>query len=222
MRMRRIIALALAAGMLVAGFGGPADAKKKKKVKAITTTLYLHGTSMFGEQDSFVQNTDYLPMDTTEPGAGTPKSKGILNYVVGPNTVCAGNNLFPVWTGNVAGTIKGDMTLKFFTIGTPGPVEIRVWPDVTSTLCDSDFGMEYVQPAGSVTVDLPPGPGEIEAVIKGVNFKAAAFLMVQISPALTAGVVLVPMVNRVEYDSADAPSALTFKCTPNPGKKACA
>jgi hypothetical protein len=72
-------------------------------------------------------------MDPKKP-AGPPKSKQITNYLVGPNDQCAGNNLFPVWIGDVKGTVVGKMKLTFTAVSTPGKVDVRVWPDVAS-LC---------------------------------------------------------------------------------------
>jgi hypothetical protein len=226
MRVRRAIALVLVAG-LVAGVGTAADAKKKKKKppkpKTVETQLFFHGTLPLGELEANVVSMEFLPMDPTPPSGTEMKSYGITNYTVGPNTACAGNNLFPVWLGDVAGTIVGDLTLSISTLGQAATLEIRVWPDVNATLCDSNVGMDYVEPAASGIVDVPAGEGSIEAVLgpaslAGNSFEAGLYLMVQISP-LALGA---PFVSRVLYDTAAAPSSLTFQCIPPKGETACA
>ena len=224
--MKKIIATAatllVAVGLMVA----PATAKKAKK--PVTTTLYLHGNEVVGESESMSVVADaYLPMDATEPTGAEPKSKFITNYLVGPNTMCAGNNLFPVWRGDIAGTIKGDMKFTFNTVGTPGPVEIRVWPDVGAQMCTSENPVSssdaYPDPAGAVTVDLPAGPGTTEAIIKGVNFKAAGSMIVQVSPTVAVdipspgGSLLNPFISRILYDTPEFASSLEFKCIPASG-----
>jgi hypothetical protein len=216
-------------GLLVGAVAVPAEAGKKKKAKPVATKLFLHGASPIGESDSFSVVADtYLPMDKTEPAGSEPKSKFITNYIVGPNTACAGNNLFPVWSGQVIGTIKGDIKVTLHTVGTPGPVEIRVWPDVGSSLCDTDNPVSpsdaYVDPAGAVTVDLPPGQAATEAVIKGVNFQAKSTLVIQVSPTVAVdlpspgGSLLNPFVSRLLYDTPEVASSIEFTCIPATGK----
>jgi hypothetical protein len=221
--MKKLLVLTVLAGLLLA----PLSASAGKKAKPVSTKLFLHGATVIGENDSFSLVAEgYLPMDATEPAGAEPKSRQITNYLIGPNTQCAGNNLFPVWSGPVSGTIKGDMKLTFSTVGTPGSVVVRVWPDVGSSLCDSAATgtSEYPDPAGEVTVELPPGEGTVEAVMKGVNFKAIGSVIVQISPVVAVdvpdpgGSVLNPVLARVLYDTPDFASALEFKCIPSSGK----
>jgi hypothetical protein len=220
--MKRIAAIVLV-GLLAVCLVQPASAAKKP----VPTTMYLHGTVPFGEAESIPVVADaYLKMDGQEPAAGQPKSKLITNYVVGPNATCGGNNLFPVWIGVMSGRVKGDMTFTFSSAGTPGPVEIRVWPDLVGQACDSAATgtFEYVEPSGAVTVDLPAGPGTVEAVIKKVNFTAVSSIMVQVSPVILldipdpGGYALNPFVSRILYDSPDYPSSLSFNCIPTTGK----
>jgi hypothetical protein len=222
--MRKIVSVLAASALLTAAFVSPA---LSAKAKPVATKLFLHGATVIGENDSFSLVAEgYLPMDATEPAGAEPKSRQITNYLSGPNTQCAGNNLFPVWSGPVSGTIKGDMKFTFSTVGTPGSVVVRVWPDVGSSLCDSAAtgASDYPDPAGEVTVELPPGEGTVEAVMKGVNFKAIGSVIVQISPAVAVdvpdpgGSVLAPVLARVLYDTPDFASALEFKCTPSSGK----
>lgn len=220
--MKKLLVLTVLAVLLA-----PLSASAGKKVKPVPTKLFLHGASAVGENDSFASVAEgYLPMDSTEPSGSEVKSRQITNYLVGPNSQCAGNNLFPVWSGPVSGTVKGDMKLTFSTVGTPGSVVVRVWPDVSSSLCDSAAtgANDYPEPAGEVMVDLAPGEGTVEAVMKGVNFKAIGSMIVQISPAVAVdvpdpgGSLLVPVLARVLYDTADFASSIEFSCIPAKGK----
>lgn len=222
--MRKIVSVLALTGVVVAAFAVPALGKKK--AKPVATKLFLHGSTAIGENDSFSLLAEgYLPMDASDPSAEL-KSRSITNYIGGPNPECAGNNLFPVWSGAVSGQIKGDVKLTFSTVGTPGKAVVRIWPDVSASMCNSSTtgASDYVDPAGEVVVDLPAGSGTVEAVMKKVNFKAVGSVIVQISPAVVAdlpdpgGSVLQPFVSRVLYDSADHASALEFKCIPAKGK----
>src|ERR671915_2178376 len=125
MRIRNIAAVVASVALVAAALiPSIAQAAKPKPVK---TTLYFHGATPLGESESFPGVADaYLPMDAKEPTGAEPKSKGITNYLAGPNYNCAGNHLFPVWTGPVAGSIKGDVKVTLHTIGTVGQVEVRV------------------------------------------------------------------------------------------------
>jgi hypothetical protein len=211
-------ATVLAAALVVASLA--ADAGAKKRARPVNTKLYLHGTSPVDEMDYGALGDAYPSMDPKKP-AGPPKSKQITNYVVGPNERCAGNNLFPVWIGDVSGTIVGKMKLTFTTASTPGQVDVRVWPDVASLLCDQETlgAHDYPKPAAEVRITLPPGGGTVKAITKKVRFKATQSLMVQLTPATApVGGVLGPFVARVVYDSPEFASSLQFKCIPRKGK----
>jgi hypothetical protein len=212
-------AIALAAALVVASLA--ADAGAKKRVRPVNTRLYLHGTSPADEMDYGALADAYPTMDPKKPAAGAPKSKQIMNYLVGPNDQCAGNNLFPVWIGETKGTIVGKMKLTFTAVSTPGKVDVRVWPDVASLLCDQETlgANDYPKPAAEVTVNLPPGGGTVKAVTKKVRFRATRSLMVQITPATgPAAGMLDPFVARVVYDSPEFASSLQFKCIPARGR----
>lgn len=220
--MKKLWVLAVLAAVLLT----PLAASAGKKAKPVATKLFFHGDTVIGENDSIaVVNDVFLPMDATEPTGAEPKSKQIVNGIVTPNTQCAGNNLFPVWSGALAGTVKGDVKVTFSAVGTPGPVSVRIWPDVGSLLCTSatSGSTDYPEPAGEVVVDLPAGEGTVEAVMEDVNFKAIGSLMVQISPVVAAdlpdpaGSVLTPFIARVLYDTPDFASAIEFNCTPKSG-----
>ena len=227
--MKRIIVLLMIVGLVV-GSVATAEAGKKKKPKPVATTLYFHGATVVGENDSFsLYNEAFLPMDKTEPAGSEPKSRWITNYLAGPNTQCAGNNLFPVWSGALSGQIKGDVKLTLNTLGTPGDVVVRIWPDVGSgaSLCNSDnpasMSANYVDPAGEVVVSLPPGAGTVEAVMEDVVLNAIGSVIIQISPVVAVdipspgGSVLNPFMSRILYDTADFASVLEFTCIPASG-----
>jgi hypothetical protein len=211
--------IALAATLVVATL--VADAGAKKRARPVNTRLYLHGTNPADEIDYGPLANAYPIMDPKKPAAGAPKSKQITNYIVGPNDLCAGNNFFPVWIGNVKGTVVGKMKLTFTTVSTPGKVDVRVWPDVASALCTSELAETnaYPKPAAEVTVDLPPGGGTVKAVTKKVRFRATRSLMVQITPETgPTPDLLDPFVARVFYDSPEFASSLQFKCIPARGR----
>lgn len=215
--MRRTAAIVLAIVLAVAVLA-PAQAAKKRKKEArpVATTLYFHGTEPLGELESFSLISDqYLKMDPNEPTGSEPRSKQITNYVAGPNTQCAGNTLFPVWVGELSGKVVGDVKVIFHTISTPGSVDVRVWADVASLLCNSATAgtMDYPTPDGEVRVALPPGPATVEAVIEDVSFEVGSVLMVQLTP-----VILPPFFGRVLYDSTDTPSRIELSCVPARGR----
>ena len=213
--MKKLLLVALACMMVVPFAVAPAAAKKK--AKPIATTFYFHGHSPVGEPDGLdgatgraLTGTGYATMDTTEPSGPAPKSMTVVSYVGGPNTTCGGSFLSPVWVGKVAGTVVGDVKVTFDAISTPGgKVDVQLYPDLTAFGCD-------LTPAAQVRVDLPAGPGQVEAVIKGVKVPVLGSLMVQITPVTSS-----PYMSRVLYDSPDYPSKVEFSCVPSAGAKAC-
>lgn len=229
--IKKVLTLALAVGLVAGALQGPALAKKKPKATPIT--FYLHGQTELGENDSMAAVNDvYLPMDSTEPSGSTPKSRFVTNYLVGPNTQCAGNTLFPIWNGKVSGHITGDLTVTLNAVSTPGgQVDIRIWPDVMSQACSSDNpaapASDYIEPVAEAIVDVPPGPGQITATIKGVDFAAVSSLTMQLSPTVLvdlpspAGALTEPWISRVLYDTPDYASSVQFSCTPNKGSASC-
>ncbi len=219
--MRKALLIALTAGLVASSLAGPALAGKKKKAKPVATTLYLHGSEVVGELENYflVASGTYMSMDKSEPSGAEPKSKLLTNYVLGPNTECAGNDFFPVWVGDLSGKVTGDMKITFHSIATPGAaVDVRVWPDVASQLCTNEtLGVfDYPEPAGEVRVNLPPGPGSVEAVIEGVKFNAGSKLMLQLTPAIEG-----PFLGRALYDSTSYVSKIEFNCTPAAGASSC-
>ncbi len=208
--MKKLMLLGVVAGLIASSLAVPASAGKAKPV---STTLYFHGNSPIGEPDGLdgALNGVYASMDTSEPSDAQPKSMSVVSYVAGPNTTCAGSFLAPVWVGKVAGKIVGDVKVTFDAISTPtGKVDVQLYPDQVAFACDME------SPA-QVRVDLPPGPGKVEAVIKKVNLPVTGALMVQITPVIDG-----PFYSRVLYDSTSFASKIEFKCVPAKGQNTCA
>ncbi|HVF53323.1 MAG TPA: hypothetical protein VNC78_06905 [Actinomycetota bacterium] len=220
--MRKLFTVLCACLLVISIAVAPASAAKKKKVapKPVLTKLYLDGEQQLGESEHDpLVNPGYLPLGTTEPDGGEPKSTGYANLVVTPNPACAGNNLFPVFVGPLVGRVTGTIKVTLHTVSTPGTVDIRLWPDVNSLLCDSTAGgtMDYPDPAASIEVDVPPGHGVIEVEIPGVDFEAQALLMLQVTPIAAPG----PIIGRVLYDTPEMASGIEFMCVPPAGKVSC-
>lgn len=216
--MRKAIIVALVLGLLVGATSGPA-AGKKKKAKPVATTLFMHSEVPIGEIESTegLLESTYMAMDATEPSNQIPASMHLLGPTpaFGPNTDCAGNQLFPIWVGDVSGTVKGTMKATFDVVASGGVVDVRVWADVQSLMCDGGLtgdASDYVPPVAQQEVELPIGPGTIEVKFKKMNFKAVGSLMFQITPLAT------PPYGRVFYDSPDFAARLEFKCFPASGK----
>ena len=206
--MKRTVVTTILAALLVGAFAAaPAEAGKAKPKKV---KFYLHGTEPIGEVE-LINNfaTGYFKMDTTKPADPAPKSVTGLWWKENFND-CAGMFGIPVWTGTVAGQIKGTMKLTLHTINRPaGAIEVEVWPDVTSQQCATNNLAEgsYPEPVASETVDLPPGHDETVVEFKNVNFRATSSVIVQITPV--GG----PASTRILYDSPEFASTFEFTCT---------
>lgn len=214
--MKRFLTMLLVLGLVASALTAPAVAKKK--AKPVPTTFYFHGHSPVGEPDGLdgalagaVTGTGYATMDTTEPSGPYPKSMTIVSYVGGPNATCGGSFLSPVWIGKMAGTVVGDVTVTFDAISSPGgKADVQLYPDLTAFACD-------LTPPAQVRVDLPAGPGQVEAVIEDVKLPVLGSLMVQITPVISS-----PYISRVLYDSPAYPSKIEFGCIPSGRAKTCA
>ena len=217
--MKRFLGLFLVIGLVV-GSVSTADAAKKKKAKPIAYTYYFHGTETIGEIDAMnnLSAFTYSQMDATELSDPAPKSMQFVDYVVGPNSDCAGNYLYPVWRGPVAGRIVGDLKVTFHTVSAPRTIDVRVWPDISAQACAGNDLVEgnYPAPAAEQSVVLPAGPGMTEVIFEGVNFTAVGSFMIQLTPPPGE-----PMPGRVFYDSADYASGVEFTCIPAKGSKTC-
>jgi hypothetical protein len=207
--MKRIVALVAVFG-LIFGAVTAAEAGKKKK-KPVKASLFFHGTETVGELDTANNfGASYNKMDATEPDGAAPKSKQFTIWNSTPWNDCAGNFLAPVWQGEVAGRVVGDIKVTLFAGAAPTNVVVQVWPDIMSQQCASNdlSEGEFPQPAeASATL----APGENTIVIEDVNIKARGALTLQI---LGDG----PAAGRVLYDAADFASGIEFKCIPARGK----
>ena len=207
--MKRIVAIVAVVG-LIFGAVSVAEAGKKKK-KPVKSTLYFHGTETVGDVDT-VNNfaVAYSKMDTTAPGGDPPKSKQLAWWKGVPWNDCAGSYLAPVWQGEVAGRVVGDIKVTLFAAGAPTEVFVQIWPDVmTQTCASNDLGEGEYPEAVEASTTLAPGENTI--VIEDVNVKTRGFLTLQV----TGGG---PTAGRVLYDSEDYASQISFKCIPAKGK----
>ena len=168
-------------------------------------TLYMDGRTPVGEFDQSPRiptaEGDYLELNAS-PGS-SQESMMIQNRA--GNRSCAGNALFPVFTGRLDGRVAGDMQITFPAIANGGVVEIRVWPDLTSMRCNAD----YPQPAGTVVTALPTGQGTVQATIPDLDFVAGSSMMMQITPADAS----VPGYGRALYGT--SASKVTFDLIPD-------
>lgn len=221
--MRKTMIALLAATIAFGALAGPVAAKKKKKkAKPVAHTLYFHGTQPSGEAyyaDSVASSLGFQKMDPNEPTDPAPKSMGITNYVVGPNTSCSGNSLFPTWEGSVIGAVSGDLTVYLNAIGHAATtVRVDVFADSTGG-CDSSLGSTgYVPPVATQDITLSPGPAENEIVFEDVKFNSLANIVVMITPVDGAAANDPTSQGRVLYDSADFASRIEFMCAPTSGK----
>ena len=198
----------------------------------IEVTYHMHGD----DDAAYVDENAYaaggiLPMDREAP-TGDFESQSLKNYGQGPNAACAGNALFPVWSGFMGkGTVLGEAVFAFDVVGsTGGPVTIDVFVDVSAQACNE----AYPEPAASATVALPAGAGRVEAALDLEGVAPGAYLMVQVRPADSANGQPNPVPNpgapvwpgavlpldptaqgRLLYDSPDYDATLTMTCQPD-------
>jgi hypothetical protein len=216
--MKKFLVTAVVLAMIAGALSAPALAGKKKKKPApqpVPVTLYFHGTETVGEADIANNATTgaILPMDTTESTGSPSKSFPILDGVATPNEACSGSPLFPSWQGFLTGQVKGDVKVIFNTVGSAGSVDVELFVDTAPLSCNDT----YVEPAGEVTVDLPPGTGTVEAVIPGADFPVGSVITVMINPRNLDA----PAAGRVLYDSATDASRVELTCIPAAGATTC-
>jgi hypothetical protein len=214
--MKRI-ATALAGLTVLAGLlASPATAAKPKPVE---TTLYMHGHMPVGDMLEFVngvQNSTNMKMDVTEPAAGAPKSMS-FSLPVG-NEQCAGNDLFPSWSGTVTGKLASDVKMTAHFAAAPSTVTARIWLDVPFGSCTSSTAgvSDFRDPVAEVDVEVPAGANEVVIDFPGLKgMKVGAIMVVELhtnSPTSQG---------RVLYDSADYPTRIEFSCIPAKGSATC-
>lgn len=205
--MKKAAAVALVSGLISVSLLAPAGAGKPKPVK---TTLYLHGNAPVGEGAEAAVNiaeSQVMTLDTTPPSDPAPKSYNFNNPV--GNDQCSGNStFFPTWSGDLAGTIVGDVKWTAHFASPPSQVIARIWTDTPISSCNE----AYIPPAQEVVVDIPAGQNSVDIVFKKLKLKAGYNIMVELlqrSPSKQG---------RVLYDGVGFESALTFNCIPQSGK----
>ncbi|MGH2730966.1 MAG: hypothetical protein ACRDJI_10225, partial [Actinomycetota bacterium] len=189
----------------------PAEAKKKKKKPPpapVATTLYLHGNQPLGEAELPETWVDAIwhVMDATEPADGQAKSQFVTNYAGGPNPECSGNGLFPVWKGEISGTIVGDVKVTLHTVATPAAqINVELFADANGGCND------MAQPASAAAVvDVAPGQAVTEVVFEGVNIPVAGSIVLQLESIIPGA----PTQTRVFYDSSAMASSIQFGILP--------
>lgn len=222
--MKKALIVTLVTGLLVASFGGSAIAgKKKKSAKPMAYTLYMHGTLPSGEAqyaDNLANSTGFMQMDTNEPTDPAPRSMFVTNYLVGPNSSCSGNMLFPTWSGALIGKVSGDLKVFLNAAAPPtGKVNVDVFADATGG-CDSSLGSTgYVPPVATATVALAPGMAENEIVFEDVKFESMMNIVVMITPVSDGPQgTFYPSQTRLFYDSAQFATRIELSCAPTSGK----
>ena len=205
--MKRAAGIALVSGLISLSLLAPAGAGKPKPVK---TTLYLHGNAPIGEGAEAAVNiaeSRQMTLDTTPPSDPYPKSYSFSNPA--GNDQCSGNStFFPTWSGNLTGTIVGDVKWTAHFVSPPSQVIARIWTDTPISSCNE----AYVPPAQELTVDIPAGHNSVDIVFKKLKLKAAASIMVELLQRGSS------KQGRVLYDGVGFESALTFDCIPQSGK----
>lgn len=211
-------AIALAAlATLVGAVAAPAAAKKPAPV---ATTLYMHGNMPVGDGLEFVngvQNSTNMKMDATEPAAGAPKSMS-FSLPVG-NAECAGNDLFPSWSGTVTGKLASDLKMTAHFAAAPSTITARVWLDVPFGSCTSSTAgtSDFRPPVAEVEVKVPAGHNEVVIDFPGLKGKKVQSIMViELHTNTTSNQ------GRVLYDSADMATRVEFTCIPAKGATSCA
>ncbi len=211
--MKKTLSIALGVALVLGAMAAaPAQAGKKKKAKPVAMTYFMHGQAPFGEVDGAQWLADGsspqspLTLDATEPEGSNAKSMAIGSPVW--NSACTGLPLgFPTFSGELAGTIVGDATLKVSFQGAPQSGVARIWADVGAFQACND---EYIEPAAEVPFDA--GSGELEIKFEGLKLAATGSIMIEL---------LVPEraapTTRLQYDATGAPSSFTFNCIPASG-----
>lgn len=227
---RSHLALVVTAALLVAG-GSPALAKPKPKpatAKPVTTTYWFHsvatGPTGNGNASALAgfaggDGSGILPMDAVKPTGTQDQDYGTFGAASQPNHACLGNALtmHPTWYAEAAGTFTGSLKVDLFARSTPGKAVVQLFTDVARDLaCNEDFPV----PAAETTIDLPSTPTFTKvtatlALSKPLVVKGSFAIMVTTEDALQ------PQASDIGFDSAAAPSGVTWTCVPLTGKKAC-
>lgn len=222
--MKRTPVLLTALALVAGGLGHDAMAVTKKKPappKPVMATMYLHGTSEYGNQDMFTG--DPMTLDRTAPTGTTTKEAAVFGgNAAGALMVpkeCPGGPYIPAFNGPLSGTLTKTVTVKFYARGTGGNVTVQLLADPSDCTEEPAIAAEVLAPipasptASLVTVTLPlPAKG-----VKVLGTLSLQFLTDQTTTAPPGAL----GISGLSYDSTAAPSSVTVSCLPKPGKKTC-
>ncbi len=217
--MRKVFAMVALGSLAILGPQAVPMARADGTVTAAqAATFYLHGSQPAGEAsapDALLDGA-FMPMDANAPVDAQPKSMQVVNYLIGPNTHCAPNALFPAWSGQVSGQVVGDLTFTFDAAalvvttapGVSGPyLLVRLWPDASAGCNDA-----YVEPASQALVHLGAGQQTVSVTLPNPDgFSVEESMSVGISSVEGGpGTWTSPYVARILYDGAGNASNLKF------------
>ena len=208
MKVRRVLTVALVGGLLLASMAAADAAKKRKAVKTVKTSLYLHSAYLVAEAEAPTNLAEgaVAVMDANKPTNPAPSSRSVFGA---ENANCSGNGaFFPTWMGNLQGTIKGDAKLTVHFASALATFTARLWKDTPEGSCNDG----YIPPNKEVTVTVPAGQSKVDVIFKKLNLKAQANVMLMLSTGSPDAQ------GRVLYDSPAAESVLQFQCAPASGK----
>jgi hypothetical protein len=214
--MKRTTLAVTALGSLALGALQPALAATAPK--PVKQTMYLHGTSVNGNQDNFEGTA--LTLDAKKPTGSSDKDMVFFGAAASPNTDCAGG-LLPYWSGALKGTLTGKITVNFYARSTPGATAVvQVFKDAGEGGCNELNPGAFAE----VVVDLKAGAtNALHTAVIPVPGKVSVkdTFHVQVAPGTTQGLLIGPQVSGIGYDSTVSPSNVVFTCTPLKGKKTC-
>ena len=219
---RSTLALFLVAA-LAAGTAQPALAAAKKPApKPITKTYYFHGTGNGNASAIQSLNNDtggILPMDAVKPTATSDSDYGMISAANNPNHECYGNALtmHAAWTGVASGTLTDKVVVSFYARATPGNATVQLFADVgTEIQCNEEYPLVLAE----ATVPLPASP-TFQLVTATLTLRKPVKVKSSFSIQIQNENVATPQASDIGFDSVKAPSAATWTCLPNAGKKSC-
>lgn len=214
--LRTLFAAALAVSLLAVPVSAQEETVEEPVYEAIT--FYLHGTENVGELDA--TSLGHMPMDTVAPTGSSSKSRGITNYVRGPNSKCSGNWLLPTWDGFMSGRVEGDVRVVLNTLTHPGAsFTVELFADGGGGCNDA-----YVEPVAAQDVAFPAGAAETAVVFEDVQFDVGGQLTLMVrapSNPVAGQPTSQPHQGRVYYDSVAQASRVELQCLLPEGKTTC-
>jgi hypothetical protein len=223
MKSTPLVLVALAA--IAVGGTAPARAAAAKKPKPVTSTYYFHSVDNGGTGNGNVNAlagdsaTGILPMDAVKPAGATTEEYGTFGAANNPNHECLGNALtmHPTWTGKATGTLTGKVTVTFYARSTPGNAIVQLFGEsVDAAACNANFPT----PLAEANVALPVSP-TFGLVTATLTLPKPVLVKSGFTVQITTDDVATPQASDIGFDSATAPSGVTWTCLPNKGKKTC-